>query len=238
MRDSPPHRTWPSAVGWSAAGPSPHRLVLMRPARVDKAGSILEDARGLYGGGLMGVLETLMAHGRKLALLLAGCALGGCTPTPAPQPPANGLVIEVSPRGSGPAPVSAAAEPAIFYEDGLAGSPRHLDPDYRLASLDDPNDPVWPGALNVLLKAQAGGLPIYTMILSSPNLSPRDVERAAATGKLSNFGKHPGSSFLGAVGEAIVMQYLLTHSAPKGTSPWSPNPRSPRSQPGSPRFQI
>lgn len=158
----------------------------------------------------MGVRETLMAHGRKLALLLAGCAFGGCTGAPSPRPSTNGLVVEVSPPG--PAPVFPTLAPATLHEDGLAAAGGRHDPDDRLASLDDPNDPIWPGALAVLLKAQAGGLPIYTAILSAPNLSPRVVERAAATGELSNFGKGPGSSFLGTVGEAIIAQTLLATS--------------------------
>jgi hypothetical protein len=63
----------------------------------------------------------------------------------------------------------------------------------------------------VLQAAESEGLPILTTILNSPTLRPKDVEVASQRGTLSNFRTHPGSSFLGAIGEALVI-HNLRHS--------------------------
>ena len=51
-------------------------------------------------------------------------------------------------------------------------------------------------------------IPLWHTIVASPTLRPYTVEQAARAGTLTNFNAHPGSSFLGAVGEAIVWSNL------------------------------
>ena len=51
-------------------------------------------------------------------------------------------------------------------------------------------------------------IPLWHTIVGSPTLRPYDVEQAARAGTLTHFDQHPGSSFLGAVGEAIVWRNL------------------------------
>lgn len=61
---------------------------------------------------------------------------------------------------------------------------------------------------NVLMAAEADGLPILQAVEGSPTLRPMTVQEAARSGVLTDFSSHPGSSFLGAVGEALVKHNL------------------------------
>ncbi len=54
--------------------------------------------------------------------------------------------------------------------------------------------------------------PLLSVILASPTLRPYDVEQAARTGTLTDFSRHPGSTFLGAVAEALVFRALKFQS--------------------------
>lgn len=76
------------------------------------------------------------------------------------------------------------------------------------AQPDRPEDPASSETLAILDRYGRRGTPIRETILSSPTLRPRDVERAADAGTLTQFDRHPGSSFLGAVGEARVIDSI------------------------------
>jgi RHS repeat-associated protein len=62
------------------------------------------------------------------------------------------------------------------------------------------------------LKLSLMPLPLLRLIIASPTLRPRTVEAAARSGSLTNFGSHPGSTFLGTVGEALVMHNIENQS--------------------------
>jgi RHS repeat-associated protein len=81
---------------------------------------------------------------------------------------------------------------------------------------DLPNRRASPQVLAKLQEYEDEGLPILQTIKASPTLRPADVELAASAGGLTDFGRHPGTSFLGAVGEALVIHDLLS---PGGNSP-------------------
>ena len=106
-------------------------------------------------------------------------------------------------------PAGLAGGSNAFVYAGNSPTSRHDPEGYR----DDlPGDRISPSALAPLQLAEAGGLPILTTVRASPTLRPREVERAAATGRLTNFRTHPGSSFLGAVGEALIIHNLRNMS--------------------------
>ena len=62
------------------------------------------------------------------------------------------------------------------------------------------------------LKLSLVPVPILKLIIASPTLRPKTVESAARSGALTNFGSHPGSTFLGTVGEAMIMHNLERQS--------------------------
>jgi hypothetical protein len=59
---------------------------------------------------------------------------------------------------------------------------------------------------------QTQNFPLKSAILASPTLRPYDVEQAARSGTLTNFSSHPGSTFLGTVGEALVWRAIKYQS--------------------------
>ncbi len=75
-----------------------------------------------------------------------------------------------------------------------------------------PDDPGHEASQNTLL-AMAVYMPeLLEAVNASPTLRPRDVQDAAFGGQLSNFSKHPGTTFLGTVAQAIVMENLRNKS--------------------------
>ena len=55
-------------------------------------------------------------------------------------------------------------------------------------------------------------IPILRLVLASPTLRPRDVQDGARSGSLTDFSKHPGTTFLGTVAEALVTHNLENQS--------------------------
>ena len=84
------------------------------------------------------------------------------------------------------------------------GNPELSKVAHRMYALPDrPEDPASDATMRIL---ERQSVPIDETVLASPNLRPREVERAADAGRLTQSRGHPGSTFLGALGEAHVIQ--------------------------------
>jgi len=73
---------------------------------------------------------------------------------------------------------------------------------------DRPGALASPNAYSVMISAEAVGMPILQAIEASPNICLREIEAAARNGSLGNTSTHPGTTFLGTVGEALVKRNL------------------------------
>jgi RHS repeat-associated protein len=83
----------------------------------------------------------------------------------------------------------------------------HIDPLGLLE--DDPDNRSSTATLQTLKSIPA---PIYEAIKASPTMRPKDVEVGSRTGAIRNFRSHPGSTFLGTWGEALVAHNLRHQS--------------------------
>ncbi len=100
--------------------------------------------------------------------------------------PANRLDAKLSPIGLN------------LYQYGLQNPVRVTDPNGRLE--DDPRNPAGP-----LTRAYLQRDPyLWKSIIASPTLTPRQIQDAALSGRLTNVNLHPGSTFMGTAGEALA----------------------------------